>query len=114
MKTKTEQKIWSLLEDSILKETYEQFQHTSKKWKKVASFLKGKTPKQCYSRYRQINPNFKQGLFYKGLDEGTTQMFGYLTCTFKADEKDGKKKNNHWVIIVIFIIIFILLHSQLL
>ena len=66
---KTDQKIWSEIEDSILKEAYNTFQNASKKWKKVANHLKGKTPKQCYSRYRQINPNFKQGVWTKFEEE---------------------------------------------
>jgi len=56
-----------------------------------------------------INVQFKQGNFYKGIDEGTTAMFGYLTGEFKADAKSEKKRGNNWIIIVVFIIIFILI-----
>jgi len=59
-----------------------------------------------------IIPNFKQGNFYAGIDEGTTQVFGYLTGEFKAEPKSKKGKGNGLVIIAVFVIIFILIISS--
>jgi uncharacterized protein len=59
-----------------------------------------------------INPKFKEGNFYAGIDEGTTQMFGYLTGEFKAEPKSKKGKGNGLVIIAVFVIIFILIISS--
>ena len=56
-----------------------------------------------------LNPNFKQGNFYLGLDEGTNQIFGYLTGEFKAEPK-AKARSNGWIIIVVFLIIFLLIY----
>ena len=59
-----------------------------------------------------IIPNFKQGNFFAGIDEGTTQVFGYLTGEFKAEPKSKKGKGNGLVIIAVFVIIFILIISS--
>lgn len=58
-----------------------------------------------------IIPEFKGGNFYQGLDAGTTQMMGYLTGKFKADDKPIKKKRNFslGVILAVFVILFILI-----
>ena len=58
-----------------------------------------------------INPEFKKGNFYQGLDAGTTQMMGYLTGKFKADLQPQKPKRHFsiGVIIAVFVILFILI-----
>ena len=55
-----------------------------------------------------INPNFKQGNFYQGLDEGTTAMFKALAGEFVA-EKDNSKPNRFMIIGLVFIIIIVLI-----
>lgn len=58
-----------------------------------------------------INPNFKSGAFYTGLDAGTSQLMGYLTGKFKADQIPGKKtkRNPIFTLIIVLIIVFILI-----
>ncbi|MBL0047355.1 MAG: TPM domain-containing protein [Bacteroidetes bacterium] len=57
-----------------------------------------------------INPEFKSGNFYQGLDAGTTEMIGYLTGKFKADAlpQKHKKRSPIATIIIVFIILFVL------
>lgn len=57
------QKIWTAEEDRVLVEVHDLYKNQSKKWKKVSGHIATKTPKQCYSRFRQINPSFKQGVW---------------------------------------------------
>lgn len=58
-----------------------------------------------------INPEFKNGKFYQGLDLGTTEMMGYLSGKFKADNLAPKKQKRSPLvtIIVVFIILFIII-----
>lgn len=57
-----------------------------------------------------INPEFKSGNFYQGLDAGVTEMMGYLTGKFKADAlpQKHKKRSPIATIVIVFIILFIL------
>lgn len=57
-----------------------------------------------------INPAFKGGNFYEGLDAGTTEIMGYVTGKFKADKVPSKKQKRNPIltIIFVFIILFIL------
>jgi uncharacterized protein len=57
-----------------------------------------------------INPEFKNGNFYTGLDAGTTELMGYVTGKFKASKelKKGKKRSPLFTIILVFVILYIL------
>ncbi len=57
-----------------------------------------------------INPEFKNGNFYEGLDAGTSQIMGYVTGKFKAEPalQKTKKRSPLLTIIVVFAILFIL------
>jgi uncharacterized protein len=54
-----------------------------------------------------ITPYFKNGQFYKGLDEGTTALMQAAAGQFKADPKAGKN-DGLWTIIIILVIIFLI------
>jgi uncharacterized protein len=58
-----------------------------------------------------INPNFKSGSFYEGLEAGTNQLMGYLTGKFKADQvpTNKTKRNPIFTLIIVLIIVFILI-----
>jgi len=100
--SKPEQKIWTEKEDAILIEVFNNYQSASKKWKKVASHLKGKSPKQCYSRYRQINPSFKHGVWTKieetkllELVEKYGKRWAEIAKVFKT--RSGKQIRHHYI-----------------
>lgn len=60
----------------------------------------------------EIIPNFKQGNFYQGLDEGTSVIMGLVTGKFKPEdvkERSAKSPNSPVVMIIIIIIFIILL-----
>lgn len=60
-----------------------------------------------------IVPEFKQGNFYAGLDEGTDALFGRLTGQFKGDETGGgKRKKGNLIPFIIIIIIIIIIISR--
>jgi hypothetical protein len=104
-KTKTQgvqQKIWTDDEDIILKEVTLTYQNSSKKWKKVAIHLKGKTPKQCYSRFRQVNPVFKQGVWTKSEEAKLLSLvathgkkWAEIAEIFKT--RSGKQIRHHFI-----------------
>lgn len=71
--------------------------------------------KQIITEY--IRPYFKEGNYYKGLDEGTSQLFRAAAGEFKGEYKYSKnlKKNGRSIglgtLLVILIILFIILKS---
>ena len=58
-----------------------------------------------------INPHFKSGNFYRGLDSGTTEIMGYVTGKFKADKQPqkGRKRSPLATIVIVFVILFVLI-----
>jgi uncharacterized protein len=65
-------------------------------------------------RTRDMNPRFKQGDYYGGLDAGTDDIIKYTRGEYKADKKaqkgngDGGSPVGFIVIIVVFILIMVL------
>ncbi len=57
-----------------------------------------------------INPLFKSGNFYQGIDAGTSEMMGYLSGKFKATDMPVKKSRRSPIatIIIVFIILFVM------
>ncbi len=100
-KKKSEQKIWTDEEDTILKNAILFYQNASKKWKKISTHL-NKSPKQCYSRFRQINPVFKQGIWTKceedriiALVEKYGKNWAQIAKIFKT--RSGKQIRHHFL-----------------
>tara|TARA_R110002124_G_scaffold21465_1_gene82377 strand:- start:337 stop:1101 length:765 start_codon:yes stop_codon:yes gene_type:complete len=58
-----------------------------------------------------ITPEFKNGMYYRGLDRGIDTIFKYATGEYKADEKQSDEKSNSPLLIffVIFIIFLIII-----
>jgi len=63
------QKKWSKEEDNLLLIGVEDYGNTSKKWKTISSFIKNKSPSQCYSRFKQINPQINKGVWSQKEDD---------------------------------------------
>jgi uncharacterized protein len=55
-----------------------------------------------------INPRFKEGNFYQGLDDGTNAVFQVLAGEFKAETKT-RNGSQYGIIILVFIIIIALI-----
>ena len=53
-----------------------------------------------------ITPDFKNGMFYRGLDRGIDDIFKYATGEYKADPKSNSNDEGGPVPIIIFFIIF--------
>jgi uncharacterized protein len=62
-------------------------------------------------RSRDMNPRFKEGDYYGGLDAGTDDIIKYTKGEYKADKKaskgDGGSRVGFIVIIVVFILIMV-------
>jgi len=55
------QKIWSKDEDNLLLSLTDHYKGSKIIWKEISVYFKEKTIRQCYARYRQINPNHNKG-----------------------------------------------------
>jgi len=55
-----------------------------------------------------ITPQFKQGNFYAGLNEGTDQIIKALAGEFKGKPNRRQKRSFPWLVVVIIIIAFII------
>ncbi|MDF3076180.1 MAG: hypothetical protein K0S09_69 [Sphingobacteriaceae bacterium] len=74
--------------------------------------VEGALPDAITARIRtnEINPYFKEGRYYEGLDRGTDAIISYTKGEYKNDEpKKTSKKSNSPIGIIIFIIIMILI-----
>lgn len=75
--------------------------------------VEGALPDAITARIRvnEINPYFKQGRYYEGLDRGTDAIISYTKGEYKNDEpkKTSNKKSNSPIGIIVFIIIMILI-----
>lgn len=60
-KSSTTQRKWTKEEDDLLLEIVENYTNRKIKWPEVSNKINGKTTRQCYSRYRQINPKLNKG-----------------------------------------------------
>lgn len=71
---------WTREEDQLL---LHHIKHCKKpvKWKLISTYFKTKSSRQCYSRYKQINPDLNKGKWTKEEED----------CLFKYIEKLGKK-----------------------
>ncbi len=99
---KADQKIWKDEEDIILIEQSKLHKKSSKKWKQVSHYLPGKTPKQCYSRFRQVNPEYKQGVWTKeeeyelrSLVAKYGRKWAEIAKIFKT--RSGKQIRHHYI-----------------
>lgn len=94
-------KVWSEHEDNELLKELEKYDGDSIKWKEVARAL-GKTSKQCYSRYRQINPTLKKGFWTKEEEEILKDLvrvhgkkWAYISKIMKS--RSGKQIRHHYL-----------------
>ncbi|SEJ62830.1 uncharacterized protein SAMN04487995_5582 [Dyadobacter koreensis] len=61
---------------------------------------------------QEITPDFKNGMYYRGLDKGVDVIFKYATGEYKADpkeESDNKGTSPIVIVIIIFAIILIII-----
>jgi len=67
-------------------------------------------------RVKEINPRFKEGDFYGGLDAGTTAIIKYTKGEYKADPKPARRSNNNdgdgspigFIVIIVIVILIII------
>lgn len=55
-----------------------------------------------------ITPHFKQGNFYKGIDQGTDEIINLLQGTFEPRKQNKTRINPVLVFIIIFLIVFLI------
>lgn len=61
---------------------------------------------------QEITPDFKNGMYYRGLDKGVDVIFKYATGEYKADPKEedgGGGMSSIAVVIILFIIIIVII-----
>lgn len=61
-----------------------------------------------------IIPDFKNGMFYRGLNRGVDAIISYATGEYKADPKDGSEEGfpvGFIIFLIIFIVILIVISS---
>ena len=58
---------------------------------------------------KKIKPEFKNGNYDKGLNEGINSIIAVLEGKFNAEETKENPKVGLWIIIVIFVVIFIII-----
>jgi len=59
-----------------------------------------------------ITPEFKNGMYYRGLDKGIDVLFKYATGEYKADpkaEENGEGTSPIFIVVIIFVIIMIII-----
>jgi len=64
-----------------------------------------------------ITPEFKNGMFYRGLDRGVDDIFKYATGEYKADPKNDQGNDDSgspvfFIIIIVFVILFIIWRNR--
>lgn len=65
-------------------------------------------------RTEHMNPYFKQGQYYAGIDEGTTIIMKAASGEYVNDrpQHEGKKKKSPWVTLIIIVIILVVFMSK--
>ena len=58
---------------------------------------------------QEFKPNFKNGNYYEGIDQGTMAIFKVMKGEYKGEPKSKSKNDNSGFIFIIFIVILILL-----
>jgi len=56
-----------------------------------------------------ITPEFKNGMYYRGLDRGVDVIFKYATGEYKADPKEEKSDGGGMSPLLIFVIVFVII-----
>ncbi|WP_025764302.1 TPM domain-containing protein [Dyadobacter tibetensis] len=56
-----------------------------------------------------ITPEFKNGMFYRGLDRGVDTIFKYATGEYKADPEAANEDQGFSPILIVFIIVLIIM-----
>ena len=94
-------RVWSELEDKTLLKLIKEYNEKRIKWTEIAKSI-DKTAKQCYSRYRQINPSFKKGMWTKSeenllseLVEKHGKKWALIAKIFKT--RSGKQIRHHYL-----------------
>ena len=101
VKIKQYRKLWTKHEDHLLLKTVQIFQNNPIKWRSVSAGL-SKTPKQCYSRYRQINPSFNKGSWSKEEEDTVISLsakYGkkWSTISKYLKSRSGKQIRLHYI-----------------
>ncbi len=61
---------------------------------------------------QEITPDFKNGMYYRGLDKGVDVIFKYATGEYKADPKEedgGGGMSSIAIVVIVFIIIIVII-----
>jgi len=71
MLPKNNQRRWSLTEDKMLLQYVKEYTDSKIRinWLEISTRIEGKSRRQCYSRYAQINPTINKGLWSKKEDD---------------------------------------------
>jgi len=88
------QKKWSKEEDNLLLIGLEDYGNTSKKWKIISSFIKNKSPSQCYSRFKQINPQINKGYWSQKEDDDLRYYISKFGRKWTKISRMMKSRNN--------------------
>jgi len=105
--TKKTKKYWTSEEDNklliILKELESELEHPNKiKWSDVAEYFTDKTARQCYSRYRHINPKLNKGYWTNEEDDKLKELinihgkkWGKIATLLKT--RSDKQTRHHYL-----------------
>ena len=88
------QKKWSKEEDNLLLIGVEEYGNEFKKWKKISSIIKNKSPSQCYSRFKQIYPQTNKGVWSQKEDDDLRYYISKYGKKWSKISRMMKSRNN--------------------
>ena len=99
--TTTPKCTWSPKEDLALLNLIKEYDDNRIKWTEISKSI-NKTAKQCYSRYRQINPSFTKGIWTKSEEKLLSELvekhgkkWALIAKIFKT--RSGKQIRHHYL-----------------
>ncbi len=88
---------WDENNDKILINFISKNPNINKKWKKVSLILKNKTPKQCFKRFRIINPFYNKGKFSHEEDKLILNLFHLFGKNWNLISNTIKKRSSRQI-----------------
>jgi len=96
--------LWSKAEDEQLLNiiNYQKSTNTRIKWKEISTNFKNRDYKQCYNRYRHINPNLKRGPWTTEEEERLRELIKthgnrWAVIAKALQTRSGKQIRHHYV-----------------
>jgi len=100
-KSRQFKRVWTPEEDGLLLEKVKEFNDRTIKWTEVAKSI-NKSAKQCYSRFRQINPSHNKGFWTKDEEDKLIELikihgkkWALISKILKT--RSGKQIRHHYI-----------------